>query len=185
MATASWSADLLYGKAEIITAPASKGSPHVRILKPNGTEVKGFYAYSPSFTGGVDVTSADVSGDSDAEVITSPGPGGGPHIRVFDADGMPLSGFAAYGPFTGGVKVSAGNVEVSRGGGPDKAEILVAPWAGGSPHIRMFDADGNVLREKMFMEVWWGGFHEIAAGEGTSRAATGVNRRASIRSGIN
>ncbi len=44
----------------------------------------GFFAYNPSFTGGVRVATGDVNGDGAAEVITSPGQGGGPHVRVFD-----------------------------------------------------------------------------------------------------
>lgn len=166
------------GKAEIITAPASLGGPHIRVLKPDGTEVSGFYAYASSFFGGVDVTSADVSGDTKAEIITAPGPGGGPHVRIFDGTGVTQNNdFNAYGSFTGGVKLSAGNVRTDT----PKAEILVAPWATGGPHIKMFGGTGMALAEKMFMEPWWGGYHEIAAGKGVSYAGTDTNRRASIR----
>lgn len=166
------------GKDEIITAPASSGGPHIRVFKPNGVEVTGFYAYAADFTAGVDVTSADVSGDSKAEIITSPGPGGSTHIRIFDGAGVSTNNdFSAYENFTGGAKISAGNVRTST----SKAEILTAPWATGGPHIKMFSGTGTVLSQKMFMEQWWGGYHEIAAGEGASYAGTSTNRRASVR----
>ncbi|MBI2469163.1 MAG: hypothetical protein HYV62_15325, partial [Candidatus Rokubacteria bacterium] len=43
-----------------------------------------FFAYDAAFTGGVRVASCDLTGDTHAEVITGAGPGGGPHVRVFD-----------------------------------------------------------------------------------------------------
>jgi hypothetical protein len=38
----------------------------------------------PGFQGGVRVAVGDVNGDSTPEVITSAGPGGGPHVKAFD-----------------------------------------------------------------------------------------------------
>ena len=43
-----------------------------------------FYAYAPNFTGGVRVAVGDVNGDGTPDIITAPGAGGGPHIKVFD-----------------------------------------------------------------------------------------------------
>ena len=169
------------GKVEVITGAASGGSPHVRVFKANGTELFGFYAYSPTFGGGIDVGAADISGASTVEIITSPGPGGGPQIRIFGEAGIPLSSFFAYDPaFTGGVKVSAGNVKTST----SKSEILTIPASNGGPHMRMFDGSGSPLSSKMFMEVWWYGFNDVGAGYDSSKAATGLNRRASVRLGL-
>jgi hypothetical protein len=103
----------------------------------------GFFAYNPAFTGGVNVAVADLDGDTQPEIITSPGAGGGPHVRMFKVDrttGNVTSlgdGFFAYDPgFTGGVRVTAQDVD-----GDGNPEIITAPGAGGGPHIRVFKID--------------------------------------------
>ncbi len=156
----------------------------MRVFKPNGQELTGFYAYHANFSGGVDVAAGDVSGDGKYEIITAAGPSGGPHVQAFSYNAGNLNivtSFYAYEPqFTGGVKISAGNVRSNING--NKHEILTAPRINGGPHIRMFDgSNGSLVAAKMFMEEWWVGHYDVAAGEGFSLASTGVNRRASVR----
>jgi hypothetical protein len=154
----------------------------VRVLKVDGTELGGFYAYDPSFHGGVDVAGGDVTGTTAKEIVTTPGPGGSAHVRIFTTAGVPIgSGFAGYDNFSGGAHVSVGNVRTSSA----KDEILISPWQGGSPHIRLLNADGSVVREGLYYDSWWSGYYDVAAGEGKSYVSTGQNRRASIRIGPN
>jgi hypothetical protein len=51
------------------------------------TEVASFYAYDPSFIGGVFVGVGDVTGDGVAEIVTGSGVGGGPRVRAFSLVG--------------------------------------------------------------------------------------------------
>ena len=60
------------------------GDPLVNLYNTVGGLVRSFEAYSPAFHGGVRVATADINGDNIKDVITAPGPGGGPDIRVFD-----------------------------------------------------------------------------------------------------
>jgi Domain of unknown function (DUF4394)/FG-GAP-like repeat/FG-GAP repeat len=93
----------------------------------------------PGFTGGVRVAAGDVSGDGVPDLITAAGPGGGPHVRVFDGvSGAQLPGaigsFFAYGAaFSGGVFVASGDVN---GDGFD--DVITGADAGGGPHVRAF-----------------------------------------------
>jgi hypothetical protein len=133
------------GVAEILTAPGAGGGPHVRAWRLNGgdvSEVLGFLAYDPHFTGGVFVAAGDVDGDARAEIITGTGPGGGPHIRVWgtsDGGGLfQLVGFMAYAPqFLGGVRVAAGDVD-----GDGLADIITGAGPGGGPHVQTFSVAG-------------------------------------------
>ncbi|MBV8303693.1 MAG: hypothetical protein JOZ04_05750, partial [Acidimicrobiia bacterium] len=128
------------GDDEIVTGPGRGGGPDVEIHASNGARVGGFYAYAPGFGGGVRVATGDVEGNGIDDIITAAGPGGGPHVRIFRPDGTPVGGFMAYDPgFTGGVYV--GTVRA-----PDNKSdwIVTGAGEGGGPHIRIFDAAGNV-----------------------------------------
>jgi hypothetical protein len=138
------------GEGEIITAPGPGGGPHVRVWKLSGTAAQvfsEFFAYDPSFTGGVFVACGDVDGAPGAEVITGAGAGGGPHVRVWTIapDGTPaaLASFFAYDPgFQGGVFVAAGDID-----GNKRAEIVTGAGPGGGPHVRIWQVIAREVSE--------------------------------------
>jgi hypothetical protein len=174
------------GVDEIITAAGPGGGPHVRVFKVNygrhtTTEVGSFMAYDPAFTGGVRVASADVDGDGTDEVVTAPGPGGGPHVRVWHV--LPGGGvveyasFLAYAPgVTTGLSISGGDVD-----GNGQEEVITAPGAGVGPHVRAFTISGRSVQEAAgFMAydpAFTGGVRVTALdvnGDGISELATGA-----------
>ena len=134
---------------EIIVAAGAGGGPHVKVLTgtgalwPNG--VASFFAYDASFTCGVYVAAGDVNGDGRADIITSSGAGGGPHVKVFDAvTGTTLASFFAFNSaFTGGVRVGVADVNAD-----GRLDIVVGTGAGtgfGSvTNVRVFDAISQV-----------------------------------------
>ncbi len=133
------------GKNEIITAAGPGGGPHIKVFKPDGTLVSEFMAYGAGFRGGVHVSSADINGDGKAEIVTGPGAGGGPHVRVFNKDGVIQAELFAYGAiFTGGVDVAAFPSEGTVSGG-----FATAPGTGGGPHVKVFNATGKLTSEFM------------------------------------
>ena len=137
------------GVAEIITGAAAGGGPQVRAFSVAGgmvTEIANFFAYAPTFTGGVTVAAADLTGDGVAEIITGAGPGGGPHVRAFAVAGAvvtEVASFFAYAPaFPGGVTVAAADLT-----GDGVAEIITGAGPGGGPHVRAFGVAGGVVTE--------------------------------------
>ncbi len=99
--------------------------------------------YGTGFRGGVRVATGDVNGDGYEDIITAAGPGGGPHVQVFDGktNSVLQSYFAYAASFTLGVHVAAGDVN-----GDGKADIITGAGAGGGPHVRVFSgANGQEL----------------------------------------
>ena len=136
------------GKDDIIVAPDTGMPPIVRVFDGNtGNTLRSFFAYSATFTGGVRVAAGDVNGDGMADIITGAGPGGGPHVKVFNgADSSVLKSFFADSPnFNGGVYVAAGDVN-----GDGKADIITGAGPGGGPHVSVFDGGSNQLLRSFF-----------------------------------
>jgi hypothetical protein len=131
------------GLGEIVTGAGAGGLPHVRIFDDVGTDLTGggFVAYVSTFHGGVRVATGDLDGDGADEIVTGPGAGGGPHVKVFLPDGQNVAGFMAYAPaFTGGVDVAAGDVD-----GDGAEDVITGAGPGGGPHVRFFDPVGTEL----------------------------------------
>ena len=133
----------------IVVGPGPGGTPNVRVYSGGGTLVSSFQAYDPSFSGGVRVAVGDVDGDGTDEIITAPGPGGGPNVRVFRANGTMIGNFMPYSPsFAGGVYVSSVRA-------PDGRSEAIATGAGerGGPQVRIFALNGQVFGDFLAGDV--------------------------------
>jgi hypothetical protein len=101
------------------------------------------FAYDPGFTGGVRVAVGDVTGDGYPDVVTGPGPGMGPLVRVLDGrDGTVVREVLAFeAGFTGGVNVACADLT-----GDGRAEVIVAADNGGGPRVRVLDGIDFAVR---------------------------------------
>jgi hypothetical protein len=149
--------------ADIITSPDEGGGPHVRAFSgADLTELFSFPAYDPGFLGGVRIAAADVTGDGIPDIITGAGPGGGPHVRVFNVateagrsgqdssqtDGLDSGSFFAFDPdFSQGIFVAAADFGGALGnGGTSHADIIASKSSGGS-EVRIFDGLSLDMKE--------------------------------------
>ena len=102
-----------------------------------GEELASHFAFDSGFRGGVLVATGDVNRDGIADIITGAGSGASNgHVKVFSGrTWTQLASFQAYNGFTGGVRVSAADVN-----GDGVAEIVTQ--AVGTSHVKVFGADG-------------------------------------------
>lgn len=72
------------GLKEIVTAPGAGKSDPVKIFSSFGDYKYEFYPYGSDFTGGVRIACGDIDSDGKDEILTGPGIGGGPHLKIFN-----------------------------------------------------------------------------------------------------
>ena len=150
----------------------SFSTPNVHIYDASGlnpkTIIKDIMVYDPKFTGGVVTALGDVNHDGVIDLITGPGPGGGPNIKVFsgvDFSTVLYNFFAFEGKFFGGVTVASGDIN-----GDGYADILVGAGPGGGPRIQVFSGknlsgfDKSPLYDFFAFESTFSGGVSIATG---------------------
>lgn len=152
------------GIDDVVVGSGAGGGPHVKVFSGlNGSELRSFFAYDTGFLGGVRVAAGDVNGDGRDDIITGAGPGGGPHVKVFNGQtGDQLDSFFAFQGFSGGVFVAAGDVT-----GDGRADIITGADAGGGPHVKVFSGASStiILHDFFGYEGSFTGGVRVAAGD--------------------
>jgi len=155
--------------------------PLVRVIDPEtgADRTIPFFAYEPTFRGGVRVFGADITGDGIPEILTAPGPGRPGQVRVFSETGAPLEQYSFF-PFgqtyTGGIEIAAGPVT-----GAGRFEIVVGQSRGASL-VRVFGVvpgvgvNGTPLRQvQPFGARFRGGVYVGTADVGTFAGGTATS----------
>jgi fibronectin-binding autotransporter adhesin len=147
------------GAADIITG-AGPGAPggHVKVFDGlSGVEIRSFFSYAAGFTGGAFVGGGDVDRDGFGDILTGADAGAAPHVKVFDGPtNAEDASFFAYGGFTGGVRVGAGDIN-----GDGAADIITGAGPGASGgHVKVFDGlTGTEIRSFLAYPGFGGGVY--------------------------
>lgn len=110
---------------EIIVSTYREHTAQIKVFETNGTQRSEFTAYIQDFQGGASVYAADLNQDGSAEIITGAGPGGTPHLRVFNMHGQIQNGYSFYvydQTYDGGINVAGADLDNDR-----TAEIVAVP----------------------------------------------------------
>lgn len=93
-------------KLDFVVGPGAGNIPEVRIFDYQGKKLYSLSTYAATFRGGVQANLIDWDGDGKKELITAPGPGGGPHVKVFNSAGKLINQFFPYSNnFTSGINI--------------------------------------------------------------------------------
>ncbi len=122
---------------DLVAGAGPGGGPRVQVFDgATGAAVRDFFAFEPTFAGGVYVAAADFDRDGVADLVVSADVGGGPRVRVLSGrTGGTIADFFAFETtFTGGVRVAAGDVN-----GDGVPDLVVSAGFGGGPRVAVFD----------------------------------------------
>lgn len=131
--------------ADILVGAGPGGGPRIKVFSgKNLTVLRDFFAFEPTFSGGVTIATGLINSDLQVDILVGAGPGGGPRLKVFDGAslGVVMDFFVYDAAFRGGINVAAGNLY----GGPTD-QIIVGAGAGGGPNVRVYDANKNILQD--------------------------------------
>ena len=136
------------GIADILAGTGPGAASQVKLIDgKTQTELFSMNPFESTFTGGVFVSSGDVTGDGIADIIISPDQGGGPRVRVFNGVGFtPVMDFFGIDDanFRGGARTTVGDINADGTG-----DLIVAAGFAGGPRIAAFDgaalATGNLV----------------------------------------
>ncbi|MFH1508765.1 MAG: hypothetical protein ABIE68_01215 [bacterium] len=127
---------------KIVTGVGTGDGPHVQVFgdKDDGP-IASFFAYDSNARFGVNVASGDLNGDGNTEIITGPGEGGSPEVKIFNDQGSILGQFMAYDSNSRfGVRVAVGDTN-----GDGTKEIVTVPGDGAPGHVKVWNDSGTLL----------------------------------------
>ncbi len=122
-------------------------APIVKVLNADGSVRFQFFAYEPTFTGGVLTAVADVTGDGVPDIVAVPRSGGGSIVKVFSsADGTLLKSIQVFEPtYRGGLSLAVGDLT-----GRGAAQVVVGAGFGGGPRISVWDVPSGAIVQNFF-----------------------------------
>lgn len=134
------SSNTVFTPVNILATPISAGAPQVIIKNYLGNTLANFYAYDSSLRFSMTAVSIDLGTDGIAELITAPGKGYKPLIRLYDSSGHLINQFMFYAEtMKSGLNMAADDID-----GDGRVEIITVPKTGASPQIRIFDSYGHL-----------------------------------------
>lgn len=152
------------GVPDILVATGLGGGPRVRVFDgADGSVRQDFFAYEPTFTGGLFLAVGDVNGDGVGDIVTGTEVGGGPRVQAFDArtGGTLLNYYAFDAEQRGGVRIAVADFNTD-----GRADVVASTGVGVQTRVRVISsADGARLTDYTPYEPTYTGGVYVAAGD--------------------
>lgn len=151
------------GKDDIVVAPRPGGGPQVHVYSQDGKLLGDFWAYDVNSRNGVRVAVGNVDGDAAEEIIVVPEQETRAHVKVynFDAQRSIIAEWDAFGTATSGGSVAVGDIDKD-----GRGEVIVGAGPTGGPHVRVFEANGELKPIAFFAyHTDYRGGIDVAAGD--------------------
>ncbi len=172
------------GRADIVTGPLRGGGPHVRVFNgADNTLFDQFFAYGSGFRGGIDVAAHAATTETPPLIVTTALQGGGPNVRLYNATDHSVFGwfFGRDQTNRAGLRVALADVYPSTAA----PEVVLIPETKSAPRALVFDVHGVAIDSFRFLEPWWQGGYDVAAGTSGIIGATATpgetRRRTTVR----
>lgn len=131
-------------KAEIVTVPASRGGPHVRIFDEAGNSLGQFMAFDEGMRGGYFIGAGDVDSMPGDEIVVVPEIDVAVQARIFDEHGNEKNRFPVFPELNS--QEEAMGLLIADYTGDGLPDILAYPLHQGSD-AKVFDFYGRVVEE--------------------------------------
>jgi hypothetical protein len=126
------------GVRDYVFATGPGSSAFFQVLNGrNGALMFSANPFEASFTGGLNVSAGDLTGDGVADIVVTPDEGGGPRVMVFSGAGFAILAdfFGITDPdFRGGARAAIGDLN-----GDGVGDVVVSAGFGGGPRVALFD----------------------------------------------
>jgi len=136
---------VVFGGGPLVTAHGIGGKGWIKEFDIYGNQIRGFKAFGAvNSQGEVQLAVGDIDGDGHDELAGGHGEGGSSWVKLFEIGGTLIKPFKAFGPINSGgeVHLAIGNFDDN----PDDKEIAVGHGEGGQSWIKIFKADGTLIK---------------------------------------
>jgi len=142
----------------LILSPA-QGAKSVRLTVKDGTLINEFS--QNTFRSGESFSSGDLNADGFDDMIVGGAIGAEPTVKIFNTEGKLIGNFLAFSKdFRGGVNTAV--TDLNNNG---QKEIIAVQASGGNGEVRIFNAQGKLMRSFFVDSKNWRGGLTVAAGD--------------------
>lgn len=149
------------GRVEILAGSSFNQQPELLLFDNLGGKLSTGQKFNFSSNSGLNLSKLDINGDKKNEILLASGYGNPPEVFILDNRLKEIGKFlAAEANYQGGINVAGGDIDND---GQD--EIITSISFAGQPRIKIFKANGELIKEFWAYDTGYRGGVKVAAGD--------------------